>query len=226
MTRHPVRPTTRRGLLQRHLPLALCAAASPGSLWALDATPRLSAPIQYKLGDKLGGSPSASSPATPAPLKGKAAYKEIGWDVLVPKDWDPLKRFRSLKLADLSDADPRADAMLREMRAAWDNAPLVNTLAGQAVRIAGFVVPLDDGSSGLREFLLVPYFGGCVHSPPPPANQIIHVQTNKPLAGLTVMTPVWVHGTLQVQRGDTAMGVSGYKVSNALLEAYEEKRGR
>jgi hypothetical protein len=209
---------THPALNRRHLLLPLCAAALPRAAWALDATPKLSAPIQYKLGDKLA--------ASPAPVINPGAYKEISWDALVPKDWDPLKRFRATDLSKLKDSDPRADALLREMRAAWDNAPLVNTLAGQAIRIPGFVVPLDDGSAGLREFLLVPYFGGCIHSPPPPANQIIHVQTTKPLASVTVMTPIWVHGTLQVQRSDSAMGVSGYKVANALLALYEEMRAK
>ncbi|MEY2893463.1 MAG: hypothetical protein RJA98_3371, partial [Pseudomonadota bacterium] len=51
-------------------------------------------------------------------------------------------------------------------------------------------------------------------------------QTTKPLASVTVMTPIWVHGTLQVQRSDSAMGVSGYKVANALLALYEEMRAK
>ena len=57
----------------------------------------------------------------------------------------------------------------------WDNASVLKTLDGQTVKIPGYVVPLEAIQDAMREFLLVPYFGACIHSPPPPANQIVHV---------------------------------------------------
>jgi len=40
------------------------------------------------------------------------------------------------------------------------------------------VVPLDfNAESAYTEFLLVPYFGACLHTPPPPPNQIIFVNS-------------------------------------------------
>ena len=63
-----------------------------------------------------------------------------------------------------------AMAMLKKMRDVWDNAPVNTAIVGQQVRIPGFVVPLEDTKDGMKEFLLVPYFGACIHSPPPPAN--------------------------------------------------------
>ena len=54
-------------------------------------------------------------------------------------------------------------------------APVVEALNGQHVKIPGFVVPLDASGETVKEILLVPYFGACVHVPPPPSNQIVHV---------------------------------------------------
>lgn len=41
-------------------------------------------------------------------------------------------------------------------------------LDNQDVRIPGFVVPLEGDAKKITAFLLVPYFGACIHVPPPP----------------------------------------------------------
>lgn len=165
-----------------------------------------------------GCGPAAGSGAAPA-----GAVQELKWEALVPKDWDPTKRYRNLSLESLRDNDPRAIQMLDEMRAVWDNAPVNVALDGTAARLSGFVVPLDNTQGGIREFLLVPYFGACIHTPPPPANQIIHVKNAAPsqgLQGLRSMDVVWVTGKLQITRADTMMGVSGYHVSAESVARY------
>jgi hypothetical protein len=96
--------------------------------------------------------------------------------------------------------------MLKKMREVWDNAPGNPALDGQAVRIPGYLVLLEDGKDGITEFLLVPYFGACVHSPPPPANQIIHVLPKSPAKGLRSMDAVWISGTLVREKVDSYMG--------------------
>jgi hypothetical protein len=157
---------------------------------------------------------TAAPPAT-------ANYREATWDELVPKDWDPTKRFRNSKLGMFSDADPRVLQMMREMRETWDNAPTNSAMDGAAVKLPGYVVPLDETKAGIKEFLLVPYFGACIHTPPPPANQIIHVIAAKPAKGLHMMDAVWVSGTLKTFRGDSVMGVSGYQMQAAQIDPYE-----
>jgi hypothetical protein len=66
----------------------------------------------------------------------------------------------------------------------------------------------------------VPYFGACIHSPPPPANQIVHVKAQAPLKGWRTMDAVWVSGTLQAARADTSMGASGYLIADPVVERY------
>jgi hypothetical protein len=168
-----------------------------------------------------GAAQVASGTARPTPAGG---YREIKWDDLVPQGWDPMKDFKSSNLSLLKDGDPRANDMLKRMREAWDNAPTNADLEGTAVRIPGYVVPLDDAKSGMREFLLVPYFGACIHTPPPPANQIILVQPQKPAKGYRSMDTVWVSGTIRSLHSDSPMGASGYRMESALVEPYTGPR--
>ncbi|HEV8313022.1 MAG TPA: DUF3299 domain-containing protein, partial [Burkholderiaceae bacterium] len=69
------------------------------------------------------------------------------------------------------------------------------------------------------EFLLVPYFGACIHSPPPPANQIVHVFAASG-SGARMMEAVWVSGVIRAFRADSAMGTSGYRMEAQRVEAY------
>ena len=146
---------------------------------------------------------------------------ELKWDELIPKSWDPTKRYRNISLEALRDNDPRAIQMLDEMRAVWDNAPVNVALDGTAVKLSGFVVPLDNTQNGIQEFLLVPYFGACIHTPPPPANQIVHVLATEAFKGLHAMDTVKVSGVLKAARYASAdMGVSGYEIKSASVERF------
>jgi len=191
-------------------PRLLCAAMA---WWLFAPALAQNAPA---LSPPLGA--AAAKKATPA-----AAFREISWDDLMPKDWDPMKELKGTNLGLLSDSDPRANAMLKRMREVWDNAPTNNAMDGAAVRIPGYLVPLEDTKAGMKEFLLVPYFGACIHSPPPPSNQIIHVLPKAPPKGLHTMDTVWVSGTLKTLRSDTSMGASSYRLDAVLVEPYTEK---
>jgi hypothetical protein len=132
------------------------------------------------------------------------AYQEITWEALVPKGWDPTQDLKVLlNSGKLQDSDPRAMEALEKMKALWDSAPTEPSLAGMRVRLPGFAIPLEARADKVSEFLLVPYFGACIHTPPPPANQIIHAVAAKPLKGMRSMDAIWVHGTLSLVRADT-----------------------
>ncbi len=172
---------------------------------------------------KAASAPSASRPSGSKPVA-PGTFRDIQWDDLVPPDWDPLKQFKGINFSLMNDSDPRAAEMLKRMRETWDNAPVNNEMDGVAVRIPGYLVPLDDSKGGLKEFLLVPYFGACIHTPPPPANQIIHVRPQTPAKGLHSMDTVWVSGTLKTLRSDSHMGSSGYRMDAMVVEPYVEKK--
>jgi uncharacterized protein len=170
--------------------------------------------------------PLAASPEQTAGKGAPGAPRTINWEELVPKDWDPFKDFKSQNLQMMDDGDPRAMAMLKQMREVWDNAPINSALVGQVVRIPGFVVPLEDSNDGLKQFLLVPYFGACIHSPPPPANQIIDVAPRSPAKGLRSMDAVWITGKLTSGRTDSYMGAASYRIEATSVAPYTEPAPR
>ena len=151
-------------------------------------------------------------------------YRQISWEALVPKGWDPAKEFKSLGLAELKDSDPKAMEALQKMKEMWDSAPTEPSLNGARIRIPGFAIPLEKKGDKVTEFLVVPYFGACIHSPPPPANQIIHAISKKPRAGMKIMDPVWVSGTMSLQHANTSWGTAGYRLSVELVAPYEQQQ--
>lgn len=163
----------------------------------------------YRLGERLA----------PAAAKAPGAYRELFWEDLTPKGWDPLAGIRQEDIARLRDGDPQASELLQKMREAWDKAPAVPALNHQQVRIAGFLVPLDAEREQLREFLLVPYFGACIHSPPPPSNQTIHVVMDQPFQG-RMMEPFWISGELRIEQADSPFGVAAYRLNGQRAERY------
>lgn len=147
-------------------------------------------------------------------------YQEVGWLALVPKDWKPQERLDRKKTESLKDGDALAQDMMRELRVILDTAPTVPDLDGKLVRLPGYLVPLEQRDGGITEFLLVPYYGACIHTPPPPANQIVHVTARTPQQGFRSMSAVSVNGVLRTARKTSSMAVSGYTLELASMEAY------
>ena len=165
---------------------------------------------------------SAEAPSPGASVSGAA--RTIGWEQLIPAGWDPYKDLKALNLDTLKDNDPKAEEALKKMRQMWDNAPINPLILGQSVRLPGYVVPLEDLATGIKEFLLVPYFGACVHSPPPPANQIVHVLLDKPAKNLRLMDVVWVSGPMSGTKTDSHMGVASYRIDAKAITPYQDKK--
>lgn len=190
----------------RPLLLALGTAAAAVAL-AADPAPQATSPT-----NPIGGKAAAAKPAPGQP-------RLISWEELVPKDWDPMKEFKGMDLSKLQDGDPRANELLMKMQEVSNNAPTNPEMNGVEVKIPGFIVPLEESKGEVTEFLLVPYFGACIHTPPPPANQILHVRPRQG-AKFRAMDTVWVTGKLQTLRNDSMMGVSGYHVTAESVTKY------
>ena len=175
---------------------------------------------QYQVGDHLKQSATVTDQPYKASGKVVDGYREIAWESLIPKDWDPMAPFKGLKLDQMDDNDPRADVALWKAKKYWKDAPVDTSMEGATVRLPGFVVSLDREGEALKEFLLVPYFGACIHVPPPPANQIIHVRSSKAVKNVRTMDAVWISGVLKVERSDSSMGAAGYSMTAVKVEPY------
>ena len=103
-------------------------------------------------------------------------------------------------------------------------------LDGEMVRRPGYLLPLEFSGKEVTEFLLVPYVGACIHTPPPPPNQIVHVKADKPVANLTVFAPIWVTGRMSTVSAKKSLSLVdgaadievGYSMRASLVEPYKE----
>ena len=97
---------------------------------------------------------------------------------------------------------------------------IVPELNGEMVKIPGFIVPLDIVEGKVTDSLLVPYFGACIHMPPPPPNQIVHVKFAKPIEINSIWDPVWVTGKLGLERYASDLVEAGYSMEGEGIEEY------
>ena len=97
----------------------------------------------------------------------------------------------------------------------------VEELDGEFVRIPGYVVPFDfDSDQSWGEFLFVPYMGACIHTPPPPPNQIIFVRADPAVKVKDIWAPYWLEGTLSTEKNLNDLGDTAYSMNISSIEPY------
>jgi hypothetical protein len=154
---------------------------------------------------------SADSPGAPA-----NAVRRIAWDTLLPaKERESYNPQPPPPIHDyLGEGDPAA-----LQTGSFEANPELN---GVRVRIPGFVVPLERAADGrISEFLLVPYFGACIHVPPPPPNQIVYVKMRAGAGLASIEDAQWITGTLHTSVNRSALGAAAYVLDGERLEAYQ-----
>lgn len=96
-------------------------------------------------------------------------------------------------------------------------------LNGSMVKIPGFVIPLEGDDKMITEFLLVPYFGACIHVPPPPPNQIIYVKFKEGAPVQQLWDVIYIIGTLKTETIDSELAETGYLIEGVRLEEYDDE---
>lgn len=163
----------------------------------------------------------------PSALRAAEPALELKWDQLVPPaPPKPPAPFFAGRPADGRNPHDSALAtqtaegrwMSTPTRSAGTSAPVVQSLDGKRVHIGGYIVPLDFEATRVKEFLLVPFVGACIHVPPPPANQIVYVQAEQGFEIKGMFDPVWVTGTLKVTPAFTGLAEAGYSLNAEKVE--------
>ncbi|WP_243649208.1 DUF3299 domain-containing protein [Luteibacter rhizovicinus] len=140
----------------------------------------------------------------------KDGYAELDWSQMVPPE--------DMKL--LEDAPPVLHIGSRRS-AQVGTLHTVGALEGRKVRLPGFVVPLEsDGNGHMTEFFFVPFYGACIHVPPPPPNMLVHVRLAKPIDTPSLYDTFTLKGTLHTVVTQNAMASSAYAMDGATLETY------
>ena len=120
-------------------------------------------------------------------------------------------------------------AEIRELRKQRAHA-VVEDLNGEQIRMPGYALPLEYSGTQITEFLLVPWVGACIHTPPPPPNQIVYVKLEKGIESRGRFTPVWVTGEMAVKAAtknlhlvDGSSGIDvGYSLEASQVEPYKK----
>jgi hypothetical protein len=154
-----------------------------------------------------------------------AEVRELTWSEMVPADAPP-QVVEPAPIHDLSQLADALDASQNETGPAAMQqspaAPVVQALDGQSVKLPGYIVPLDVTDEGrVTEFLLVPYFGACIHVPPPPSNQIVHVTSELGVLLDALYQPFWIEGPLKVEQTSSELAEAGYQMEANKIYAYE-----
>ncbi len=96
----------------------------------------------------------------------------------------------------------------------------LQALDGKEVRIPGFMVPLEDNSKKVTEFLLVPSPQACIHVPPPPPNQMVLVEMDGSEDAKVEFGPIWIYGKLSLHSKRHQYGESSFTMEGQHLEPY------
>lgn len=103
-----------------------------------------------------------------------------------------------------------------------ETTPDLDALDGKVIKIAGFTVPFEDWMTTASEFLLVPYAGACVHTPPPPPHQLVYVEMDRERrASINLQAPFWVEGILQIDMMDSVYGQAGFRLVGHRVYPYQ-----
>jgi len=139
---------------------------------------------------------SAPPPAAVSPAR------EIDWlELLPPEDIAALEALGEVDHSGTGQAEGLTSTRT------------VPAMDGAQGKLPGYVVPVGfDDAGRITEFFLVPYFGACIHLPPPPANQIVHVVPPEPLAAGRIWDAYWAVGTLRIADTRNDLAQSAYSM--------------
>ncbi|MDN2483503.1 DUF3299 domain-containing protein [Vibrio agarivorans] len=130
-------------------------------------------------------------------------YQALHWFDLIPED-QVTYQMQLDEFEHVAAAGPQAGLSQVTMR---------SDIEGKSVKLAGFVVPLELDVNNVYQFLLVPYHGACIHVPPPPANQILHVTTDTGLPIELTHDPIWVEGSIMTTAMEFDVAQVGYSLA-------------
>jgi len=163
-------------------------------------------------------------------------YKLIVWDDLIPEtELEVLKKVSVLlsnpHLSMDMDVDLRKEIVIAQsqledpdVQGVMNSINVRDEFNNKAVRIAGFVVPVEtNDENAITEFFLVPYFGACIHVPPPPPNQIIFIQYRKGIHVEQISIPYEIKGTLFTETIENDTAISAYTfIADEVIKYKEE----
>ncbi|WP_019895249.1 DUF3299 domain-containing protein [Hydrogenovibrio halophilus] len=161
---------------------------------------------------------------------GQDTPRTLYWQDLIPDSHHPDKVLAKYEeeinyLNTLPDGSEEGLEIVEMIQKELDNLPVNPELDGQTVTLAGYIAPLEIRNGLVHSFLLVPYFGACIHVPAPPPNQTVYVTTaeGEALRLDDIDYAFKMTGTLALQEKNTELGDSGYHLQNARGKIHKDE---
>lgn len=187
------------------------------------------------VGDQIGQSAAEKKAAREQSIAAKAAetarkieeakargVTDIGWEDLMPEgEQERLAEMYQTQMA-MTYGGGIAEGSAADAMVQIGTFKTVEGMNGMKVRLPGYTVPFEYGAKAeITEFLLVPYFGACIHSPPPPPNQTVFVKTTEAIKLKDLAQAVWVEGTLLTETQESDLADAAYTLELTHIEKYE-----
>ncbi len=181
----------------------------------------------------------STEPPPPAAVDKASTYWGVEPGEPVPINWDDLMpeggmealdeefaafyamleaRYGGDVIAGLDAIEEGSAADVMPQLGSFDTVP---ELDGLYVRLPGYAVPFDFTPDHThRTFLLAPYMGACIHSPPPPPNQIILIDADPGVNLDDIWIAYWVEGTLKAETQETDLAAAAYTLTLTRIEPF------
>ena len=142
-----------------------------------------------------------------------AEYAEIEWlDLMPQEDIELLENMPEINHEGNEPAELPEELMTGRV---------VPEFNERDIRIPGFIVPLEyKEDKRVTEFFLVPYYGACIHVPPPPPNQIIHVSYPDGIHVDVLYEPFWIEGRIFTHEVSNEVADSSYTMDATEVTLY------
>ncbi|MEM6534692.1 MAG: DUF3299 domain-containing protein [Pseudomonadota bacterium] len=149
--------------------------------------------------------------------------EEIGWeDLMPPGEEEILTQLYQQQMVALYSAAPIEEGSAEDIAIQIGTFNTVPEMNEKKVRLPGYTVPFDFGTNAqITEFLLVPYYGACLHAPPPPPNQTIFAMTDTPIKIKDLAQAVWLEGTIYTQTQESELADAAYTIKVDSVTMYE-----
>ncbi|MEL7111879.1 MAG: DUF3299 domain-containing protein [Pseudomonadota bacterium] len=149
--------------------------------------------------------------------------REIGWEELLPEgEEEKLAQLYQQQMAMLYSGGPIIEGSAADQMIQIGTFNTVKELNEAKIRIPGYTVPFEFGANAeIKEFLLVPYYGACLHAPPPPPNQTVFAISEEPIRLRDLAQAVWLEGTILTQTQESELADAAYTVRIDRVETYE-----
>ena len=145
-------------------------------------------------------------------------YRTIEWFELMPAKEAEILSTIDLIIDHTGKTNPLEADIYQE---ALTSVNVIPEMDGQLVRIAGFIVPLEFRGKNVTQFLLVPFFGACIHVPPPPPNQVIFVDYPEGITENRNMdSPIWITGRMETTLTEGALATTAYSLKAHNVKEY------